>query len=211
MADHSTVTYWIDGVKAGDERATRKLWDRYFHRLTRLAASRLPLHARRDSDEEDVALSAFQSFCGRATRDQFPRLSGHDDVWRLLAVITSRKAIGSLRRRAALKRGGGVVVGESALHESPLLESADAHEAGLAGVLGPDPSPALAAEHAEDYRRLLDSLGDETLRTVALMRLEGRNDDEIAGRLGVSSRTVQRKLRLIRHILEDQERSAGGG
>jgi DNA-directed RNA polymerase specialized sigma24 family protein len=42
------------------------------------------------------------------------------------------------------------------------------------------------------------------LKVVALMKMEGHSSGEIAGRLGVASRTVVRKLRLIREIWEDQ-------
>jgi RNA polymerase sigma factor (sigma-70 family) len=197
MSGDSSVTIWIDRVKTGDERATRKLWDRYYRRLVRLAASRLPRRARRDSDEEDAALSAFGSFCQRAARDQFPRLSDRDDLWRLLAVITLRKVTGVYRRQATLKRGGGIVMGESAL-----LERSDEGEEGLALILGPDPSPEVAAQVAEEYARLMEALREETLRVVARMKMEGYSAGEIAERLGVSSRTVDRKLKLIRRIWE---------
>jgi RNA polymerase sigma factor (sigma-70 family) len=198
MADDSSVMVWIDGLKAGDQRATRKLWDRYFVRLVRLAARRLPHNARRDADEEDVALSAFRSFCGRAARDQFPRLSDRDDLWRLLATITARKATGVLRRRSSLKRGAGVVVSESGLVDGP-----DAEAEGLARILDRAPSPEIATQMEEDFRRLMEGLGDESLRVVAWMKLEGHSNGEIAARLGVSSRTVERKLQLIRGIWQE--------
>jgi DNA-directed RNA polymerase specialized sigma24 family protein len=197
MVSGSSVTVWLDRVKAGDEWATHKLWDRYFERLVRLASRRLPRHARRDSDGEDVALSAFQSFCHRAARDQFPALSARDDLWRLLAVITARKVTGVVRRRSRLKRGGGIVVGESAL-----LESSGKGEKGLDQLLGRDPTPEVAAQFAEDYKRLMDELGDEALRVVARLKLEEHSSAEIAARLGTSSRTIDRKLKLIRRIWE---------
>ena len=55
---------------------------------------------------------------------------------------------------------------------------------------------------AEEYRRLLDRLGDEALRQVAIDRLEGYTNDEIASRLGCARRTVARRLDLIRKIWE---------
>jgi DNA-directed RNA polymerase specialized sigma24 family protein len=198
MADDSSVMVWIDGMKTGDERATRKLWDRYFGRLVRLAARRLPHNARRDADEEDVALSAFHSFCGRAARDQFPQLSDRDDLWRLLATITARKATGVIRRRSCLKRGAGVVVSESGIVDGPKAE-----QAGLARFLDRAPSPEIATQMAEDYERLMKGLGDESLQVVARMKLEGHSNGEIAARLRVSSRTVDRKLRLIRSIWQE--------
>jgi ECF sigma factor len=76
----NSVTMWIDGIKAGDGSDIRRLWDRYIERLVRLAGARLPAQRRRSFDEEDVALSAFQSLCDRAGRGQFPRMSGRDDL-----------------------------------------------------------------------------------------------------------------------------------
>ena len=60
-----SVTRWIDELKAGNSQADRPLWDRYFARLVGLAHYRLR-HAAHytatDADEEDAALSAFDSF-----------------------------------------------------------------------------------------------------------------------------------------------------
>jgi DNA-directed RNA polymerase specialized sigma24 family protein len=196
MADGGSVTVWLDGVKLGDARAAEELWGRYFKRLRRLAATRLPRNARRDADEEDVALSAFHSFCNRAARDQFPRLCDRDDLWRLLVVITLRKGIAVVRRRSSQKRGDGVLVGESAL-----LDGADTE--GLVQILGRAPSPALAAQMTEDFMRLMDALGDETLRLIAWMKMDGHRSSEIAASLGVSTRSVDRKLCLIRNIWEE--------
>ena len=68
----------------------------------------------------------------------------------------------------------------------------------LGQVAGPEPTPAFAALVAEEFRRRLDSLGDETLRRIALQRMEGFTNVEIAARLGCSLRTVTNKLKLIR-------------
>ena len=197
MAGNDSVTIWLDGVKAGDDRAIQKLWDRYFRQLVRVAAKKLPGHARRDVDEEDVALSAFHTFCNRIGRGQFPQLNDRDELWRLLVVITRRKVISITRTRACQKRGGGRVVGESALLEGP-----DEGEQGLAQFLDREPSPELAAELTEDYKGLMEALGSPTLRTIALMRLEGHSTGEIGRRLAISSRSVERKLQLIRKIWE---------
>ena len=66
-----------------------------------------------DEDEEDAALSAFNSFCDGAARGKFPQLADRDDLWRLLVVITARKAMAQANRNARLKRGGGRVVSKS--------------------------------------------------------------------------------------------------
>jgi hypothetical protein len=55
------------------------------------------------ADEEDVALSAFDSFCRGAEQGRFPQLSDRDDLWRLLFVITERKAIDLVNHEKAQK------------------------------------------------------------------------------------------------------------
>ncbi len=199
MADGGSVSQWIDGLKEGDDADIGRLWDRYFERLVRLARSRLPGHARRAADEEDVALSAFQSFCERAGRGQFPRLDDRDDLWRVLSTITARKVVVSLRHQNRLKRGGGRVVGESVF-----LGGGDDAAGGLSQFLGREPAPEDAARFEEFYHALIAKLDNPTLRAIALRKLEGFTSPEIAAELGVTVRTVDRKLQLIQAVW-DQE------
>jgi hypothetical protein len=51
-------------------------------------------------------------------------------------------------------------------------------------VLGAEPTPALTARVAEECRLLLDLLTDESLRRVAMRKLEGWANPEIAAELG---------------------------
>src|SRR6478672_9490680 len=92
-----SVSHWIHLIKAGENDAAQPLWERYFQRLARFARKELQGNPRRLADEEDVALSAFDSFCRGAAAGRFPQLADRDDLWRLLLVITARKA-GRLRR-----------------------------------------------------------------------------------------------------------------
>src|SRR3954452_6806739 len=151
MSDDA-VTQWLHGLRSGDAQAAQKVWARYFEQLVRLAGARLPDHARRDFDEEDVALSALRSFFAGAAEDRFPQLSDRNDLWALLVVLTRRKPVAYVRHGTRLKRGGGEVMGESAL-EAPGGEAVS-----LDTLMGEEPTPAFAAEVAEECRRLLDLL-----------------------------------------------------
>jgi DNA-directed RNA polymerase specialized sigma24 family protein len=53
---------------------------------------------------------------------------------------------------------------------------------------------------ADECRRLLDCLGDDELRAIALWKMEGYSNDEIAGKLDCTPRTVGRRLQFIRQI-----------
>src|SRR4051794_14027889 len=110
MSSEGSVTHWIARLKAGDHAAAQPLWEGYCRRLAALARARLRAAPRRAADEEDVALSAFDSFCRRAERGQFPRLADRDDLWQLLVVITERKAIDLMRREGRQSRGQGKVL-----------------------------------------------------------------------------------------------------
>jgi DNA-directed RNA polymerase specialized sigma24 family protein len=196
-----SVSNLIPGLKAGDSLDIQRLWDRYFEKLVRLARARLPGHARRAVDEEDVALSVFHSLCDGAGRGRFPRLEDRDDLWRLLATITTRKVIGSMRHQLRQKRGGGQVLGESAL-----AGGGGAADEGLADFLSGEPTPEATVQFAEECDRLFDSLEDPTLQAVARLKLEGWRSEEIAEELGTTRRTVDRKLQLIRAIWDEDDR-----
>ena len=189
-----SVTQLI-GALLGNETdfAAEQLWERYFERLVRLAQARLRAAPRGAKDEEDVALSAFDSFCRGAVGRKFPRLDDRDDLWRLLVTITARKSADHIKRERSLRRGGGRVVGEAA------IDAADP-EAGrwLEQVVGREPTPGFVAQVVDECRHLLEGLGDEDLRTIALLRMEGYTNDQIAARLGCSLRSIERKLARIR-------------
>jgi len=189
MDPEGSVTRWISQLKSGDRAAAQPLWEAYFHRLVALARDRLRGTPRRAADEEDVALCAFDSFYRRAESGQFPKLEGRDDLWQLLFVLTVRKAV-DLTRREARQPGRGAW-GRS------LWEQA---ELNLELLLGSEPTPEFAALVADECRQLLDRLGDETLRSVAVWKMEGQTNAAIAARLGCVESTVQRKLQRIRNL-----------
>ncbi len=178
---HGSVTGHLFDLKRGDRDAVVPLWERYYSRLVRLA--RASLRAARltgaDADGEDVALSAFDSFCRRAEQGRFPDLNDRDGLWRLLVCIAWRKARAVVRRR----------------HPGAVSSGADFDEA-----VGREPSPEFAAQVSDMYRYLLDMLGDQALVHVAVWRMEGLTIREIMERQGCSRTTVFRRINLIREI-----------
>jgi DNA-directed RNA polymerase specialized sigma24 family protein len=195
MPSDGSVSRWLGPLRAGDPAAAQKLWECYFQRLVGLARARLQGRPRRAADEEDVALSAFDSFCRAAQGDRFPQLTDRDNLWRLLVVITARKATRLARDERRLKRGGGAVMGESGL-PAPDTDT----PAGLDRLAGDGPTPEFAALVAEEYERLLAALGTEELRAIAVWKMEGETNRQIADRLGCAPPTVERRLALIRRV-----------
>ncbi len=198
--DEGSVTGWLGNLKEGDQAAAQPLWERYFSRLVVVARGKLRRLRRTtaDEDEEDAAISAFNSFCAGAAQGKFPQLADRDDLWKLLVVITARKAMAQANRQGRQKRGGGRIVDEAILFGGGPGGGADGSIAGLERIAADGPTPEFAAIMAEECRRLLDSLDDDGLRQVAISRMEGYNNDEIAAQLGCARRTVARRLDLIR-------------
>jgi len=195
MASSGEVTEWVRRLEGGDREAAQGLWEAYYRRLVGLARKRLGDLPRRAADEEDVALSAFDSFCRGTEQGRFPRLEGRDDLWHLLVVITVRKAADLRTYQGRARRGGGKVRGES-VFDGP---SDGADEArGIEQAAGLEPTPEFAAEVAEQCRALLQALPKDQLRAIAVWKMEGYTNREIAERIGLSLATVERKLALIR-------------
>ena len=193
---HDSIASWLLGARAGDDAAAQQIWQRYFARLVQLARQKLPGHAKRAFDEEDVAHSALRCFLAAVAADRYPQLADRHGLWNLLVVITARKAKAYLRRQNRGKRGGGQVLGETA------FLSPDDDARGIDQVLGAEPSPAFAAQVADECQRLLALLDDATLRSIAVLKMEGHTVDEIAAQLGSTKRTIERRLHIIRKTWE---------
>lgn len=189
----TSETQWIQQLKAGDAGAARRLWDQYFEKLVRVARRKLGHAPRRVVDEEDVALSAFESLCRGLADGRMETVQNRDDLWYLLLAITNQKAVDHMRRETRLKRGGGEVRGES------IFAALDRQSAaGLDGIAGDDAPPHFVAEMNEQFQRLLGLLRDDELRSIAVWRIEGCSVQEISGKINLTSRSVNRKLQLIR-------------
>jgi DNA-directed RNA polymerase specialized sigma24 family protein len=145
-----------------------------------------------------VVLNVLDSFFRRAKSGQFPRLEDRDDLWKVLFVLTVRKAINLVRHERRPSRGGGRLTVLSELKDLDVEE-----------IIGDVPTPELAAQMADECHRLLGRLGNATLRQVALWKMEGYTNVEIAGKLGCVTHTVERKLRSIREIWSKDWGGAG--
>jgi hypothetical protein len=199
--EDSTVTLWMRQLLAGDtDRSAQKLWERYFQKLVMLARIQLKGLPRQIQDEEDVALSAFDSFCAGVAKGRFPQLDDRDDLWRILVTITGRKVFKLQRYTHAKKRKAG---SKLAMAEEP--NGLQAAHLDLNAFLSKEPTPEFAAETAEEYQRLLALLPTKELRSVVQWKMEGFTNKEIAQRLNCVPRSVQRRLKLIRVLWGEDE------
>jgi RNA polymerase sigma factor (sigma-70 family) len=195
MDRDGSVTRLIRILRSDDtaerDLAARLIWQRYFHSLLELARSNLARRIRRRADEEDVLQSMYKSFCLRQQNGEFD-LASRDELWKLLVTITIRKARNTAkahqRDRRDVAREQTVTDGGEPVPANWLLEQMDA-----AG-----PSPAEAAVLTEALERRLEALDDPELRQIALWRLEGYTNREVADRLDCTERSVERRLERIR-------------
>ena len=181
---------WIGRLKAGDSGAAERLWRHYHRQLVKVACQRLNGSAKIVADEEDVVVSAFNSFFRALRENRTPRLQSDDEIWRLLVTLTARKAIKQIRYESRYKRQGN-------------RQQYDGEVPTVDDILSTEPSAEFVVAVAEEYRKLNDHLVDDEMRLIALRKMEGYSSAEIAQELNTNLRTVQRRIAVIRSLLLD--------
>jgi RNA polymerase sigma factor (sigma-70 family) len=184
-----SITRLMRAVQDGSSSAVRPLLAAYFDRLVQLAHKRLQNLPGLGGYDEDLALRSFHSVYQRLRDPARPlELANRNDLWRLLATRTISRAIDLIRRHRL-----AVVTGDQ----------------DLTRLLSREPTPEEAAEVADECRRLLDALPEPELRQIALWKVEGYTNEEIAARLDCVPRTIERKVSRIRllwqHELKDRK------
>lgn len=205
MSTKGSITQWLEAVEQGDESAAQHLWERYYSSLLRLARSKLSGAAGRAFDEQDVVLNAFEAFYRGFQSGRFPQINDRHDLWRLLISLTARKAIDVVRLERRQKRGGGQVFAEADFR----IAGDDAAGLNMADLIGSEPSPEFALMLAEDLQRRIDDLPKAELKDICLRKMEGWTNEEIAEQLGCTTRTVERKLELIRNHWQERSKAVG--
>ncbi len=199
MHGEESITRWIDGLRNGDDAAVSKIWEAFFQRLTNIARQRLQAANRSVSDEEDIVLSAFKSFFAGIRKGRFPQLNDREDLWRLLFVITSRKVADQFAFQRREKRDARREVAR------PEFDADDSdHYDDL--FISNEPSPEFTAECADQLQSLLARLEHEDLQRIAILKMEGFTNQEIATQTDRGLTTIERKLRTIREIWSQSHR-----
>jgi DNA-directed RNA polymerase specialized sigma24 family protein len=145
-------------------------------------------------------LSVFNRLFKGISGGQFPDLSDRDSLWRLLVVMTSRRAIDQIQHHRRQKRGAGLIRGDSGILSTGNDDSAII---GFDQLAGDEPTPEYIAMMAEETACYLSLLDDESLQQIAIWKLEGYTNQEIADMLSLNVRTIERKLQSIRKCWSD--------
>ena len=176
----------IRGLRDGDRAAAHDFWEQYGPLLHAVAEKNLAGGLRRRVGPEDVVQSACRTFLRRAQQGEF-QLADSDGLWRLLCAITLTKIREQTRYHLRQKRGL-----DQEVHAAP-TEAGDQTDWGLRA---PGPTPAEAAEFADQFQQLLATLDEEERRIVEL-KLQDCTHEEVATQLGCSERTVRRILKRV--------------
>jgi hypothetical protein len=196
-----SVSLLIEKLKAPDraefQDAAAKLWQRYALDLLSIARRRLEQAGiRHREDEEDVLQSVYRVLASGNTAEKYKDLNNREDLWKLLLTITHRRISNKIKRHRSKGRNPAL--------ESNLIGNCgdDTALQDLAAV--PSPGPDQDVISAMEVGRMLAML-DDTLRQIALWKLEGYTNEEIAApnKMDCAVRTVERKVRRIRGIWED--------
>lgn len=199
-----SITRLLKGFKEGRPEAVEAIWNRYYQRV--LAAARRRLRGapgQAVEDDEDLALGVLHALIAGAARGQFERLEDRSDLWQILSALVAREAGKRRRWYEQWKRSGRPASGDrepGAGQSGPAASPEDSDP--LDRAPGKEPTPEIAAMLRDEIEHFLEALDDPTLRQIAEWRIEGATNAEIAGRLGRTVRTVERKVELIRLIWE---------
>lgn len=191
METTGSITAWLNQLQQGDQQAVQRLWEEYFQKMVRLARRKLQPLPQQLADEESLAASAFNSFCLAADKKRFPKLHDRDDLWQVLVMLVRNKAADrkeyhtrDKRNYLRIQKPGGDDSSDANLFYQ-MIQSGE-------------PDPQFAAEVAEECGILLAKLPDEELRQIALWKMEGYTNEEIAKKIGCAPATVERRLKNIR-------------
>lgn len=177
-------------MASAEQSHSEVIWNRYFERLLKFARFQMRGMPKVASDEEDITLSVLKSVCislreqgGGSGADQ-----DKDELWGLLVLICKRKIANQYAYQRREKRD---ISRAESIDDSPALMDV---------LHSKEISPALLADFNDRLESLFGVLEKDMLKRIAIEKVQGYTNAEIATRLGCSLSSVERKLRLIREI-----------
>jgi RNA polymerase sigma factor (sigma-70 family) len=182
----------MGGLNQGDQDAARQVYERYSQRLVALASQRLDKRLGAKVDPESVMQSVMQSFFDGQAKEEYV-IDSWAALYGLLSKVTVRKALNRNRLHRQRKRNERL---DAQGNERPAPVAFEDFQAACR-----EPGPAQLAE----LRDLIESgLGklNPTERKIIESFLDTGSSEEAALLFGVSTRTVQRVVKMFREYLE---------
>ncbi|MEM9826965.1 MAG: ECF-type sigma factor [Planctomycetota bacterium] len=198
-----SVVWWVQRLCSGDERAASEIWDRFFQRLAAEAKSQLSNRQLRVSDQDDLASGVLAALCDAAVNGRLPKLDSSEDIWRMLLAWMRNDVIDHVRHNNRQKRGDGKVRGDS-------IFAGQSGSAGFDQFMTDVPTPQTVVELKLAWCEFVETLRDDKLRHIATSLVRGKTRKEIAEQLGVTSRTVDRKVDLMYQLWHERTGNRSG-
>lgn len=173
----------IKGLRTGDEQVVSEFYHQHGGTLRAIADKQLAAEMRRRVSPSEIVQSAFRTFFRRAGEGRF-EFEDSEKLWSLMCAITLTKVREQVRYHRREKRD---VHRES--DPDPKQQGG-----GFALLKGGDMPPEVAVEFADQFEQVMGLLDEEEQQVVQL-KLDDRTNDEVAGALGISERTVRRILK----------------
>ncbi len=195
-----------------------ELWARHRFVLIAHAARKLAQLdiGRAGCDAEDVLDEAFRKICKRQTCQRLSAIGGDDAILKFLLTTLNFVILDVRKRMAGAECCAALANCPS--HDDPSLRSDPSvtpgqrrsrrfHREDIEIEQFCATGPSVDAEVISDdwLDVMLANRGDPRLHVIASMLRQGWHTHEIALRLGLSSRTIERKIVLLRSILEDDK------
>ncbi|SPE34487.1 putative DNA-directed RNA polymerase specialized sigma subunit, sigma24 [Acidobacteriia bacterium SbA2] len=187
--------------EVGSADFEKAFFDQHIVKLVRLAAARMQkLRGVRPAalDPEIAAQSALRTVLRRINDGSIRTGQSVSGLWGLLCYKLNEKIIDQLRVAVAKKRGGGKVIDATA---RPGRDSIDDEKDVALDVFevieNDEPTPEEAVIVSDLFTRAMAILPGDDYREIALLRLSGCSDTEIAEKTKRSLRGVQRNLEAI--------------
>lgn len=188
MSDENSFHELLARLDQGQSDAQTEVFQRFAERLVNLARARLDDRIRMTTDPEDIMQSVWRSFF---TRQQAGKLELQDwgGLWAVLVVMTVRKCG---RRLVAAQRAKRDVTREVNPQTAATDDSFFRWE-----PVDRVPTPDEAATLTEMVEQVMTGL-DEREQNIFSLRLQGFTVPEISDQVGLTERSVHRKLAAIR-------------
>jgi len=188
--DGEQLRQFLDRIRAGDDEAARELLARYEAEVRLVVRRQLPRLMRSRFDSLDFMQSVWGSFFRRMRGDDGPGdFSDSRHLVAFLARAAKNKVIDEYRRAGSQK--------QDMRREEPLWTDGDRPR----DLEGHDDSPSEVVQAQEALDRLR-ALMPEDRREIVELKAQGLSSRDIAERLGISERTVQRVIEDLKHRLD---------
>lgn len=188
-----SITAALHALEEMDAEAAQVLWDRYFERLCAFSEGRIYRRHRRLVSPDEIAADAFMALVYGVQQKKFEKVRNRDELWQMLTLIASRLIIQTHKYHGREKRGGG-------FKRLSGPNSSSATGRSTVDFLMEEITPDSIVELEELSQRLLQLLPSDQLRQIALRRMAGYSTSEIAAELDCTTRTIERKLAMIRTV-----------